>query len=235
VIHRRDLLADAPDRTRIGASVLGADFARLADDTRSALDAGCDALHVDVMDGHFVPNLSMGPAVCAALRRAFPRVAIDVHLMVTDPAAYVGPFRDAGADHITFHAETGDAAGALALRDAIRAAGMTAGLSLKPATPIDPWAEVLGAFDLALVMSVEPGFAGQSFISDAVGRISAISALRERPRWISVDGGVGPANARACQDAGCDLLVAASSIFGVESGIRPARVAELRSEAESGR
>ncbi|MEM7754381.1 MAG: ribulose-phosphate 3-epimerase [Planctomycetota bacterium] len=197
----------------VGASILGADFARLADDTASAVDAGCELLHVDVMDGHFVPNLSMGPAVCAAARRAFPDVSIDVHLMVTDPADYVAPFRDAGADHVTFHAEVGDVDGAVKLGEAIRAAGMTSGLSVKPGTDLEPWLGVFGAFDMALVMSVEPGFAGQSFIDGAVDRIAAIAATAHRPRWISVDGGVGQTNSGACRAAGCNYLVAASSIY----------------------
>lgn len=230
VAESKDILRGPPEGVAVGASVLGADFARLGDDTASAIEAGCELLHVDVMDGHFVPNLSMGPAVSAALRRAFPKVSIDVHLMVTDPAAYIGPFGDAGADHLTLHAEATHQGRAIELAERIRSAGMTAGLSFKPGTDIEPWLDTLAAFDLGLVMSVEPGFAGQSFLEGAVGRLAEISSSAHAPRWLSIDGGVGPANATACREAGCNYLVAASSIFGVAPAERAGRVRNLRGE-----
>ncbi len=222
------LLRGPADTPLVGASVFGADFARLGEDTRAALDAGADMVHFDVMDGHFVPNISMGPLVCAGLRRACPETTIDVHLMVTDPADYIAPFRDAGADHITFHAETQDADATLALAEKIRAAGMTAGLSVKPGTPLDAWLPLFGKFDLALVMSVEPGFSGQSFMPIALDRVRAIADRPDRPKWVSIDGGIGPAVADRVRAAGCNHLVAASALFSVDPPDRAGVVKALR-------
>ncbi|MEM1185286.1 MAG: ribulose-phosphate 3-epimerase [Planctomycetota bacterium] len=230
--ERNTILRERPDAVQggcvLGASILGADFARLAEDTASALLAGCDLFHIDVMDGHFVPNLTMGPVVCQAMRTAFPETTLDVHLMVDDPQSFIEPFREAGADHLTFHAEVVDERQAVKLAGEIRAAGMTAGLAVNPDKPIEPWLGIFGEFDVALVMSVMPGFAGQAFLDVAVERIERISSSDSPPRWISVDGGVGPGNVLACRGAGATYLVAASSIFKHTPQDRPRVVRDLK-------
>jgi ribulose-phosphate 3-epimerase len=196
----------------IAPSILSADFARLGAECAAALDGGGDLLHVDVMDGHFVPNLSMGPAICAAVHKALPDACLDVHLMITDPAAYIEPFAQAGAAHITFHIEV--APDPRPIIDAIHARGMSAGLAINPDTPAEAIVPHLGAIELALVMSVHPGFSGQRFIDRVLPKTRLLRDAAPASVRVQMDGGVAPDTAPACLEHGCDLIVAASAIFG---------------------
>ncbi|MBM4110010.1 MAG: ribulose-phosphate 3-epimerase [Phycisphaerae bacterium] len=202
-----------PSGVAVGASILSADFARLGDEITASLRAGAGFVHVDVMDGHFVPNLSMGPAVCAAVRRAAPRAPVDVHLMVQRPLAFIEPFAKAGADWCTVHIEAQDDPRECAERS--RSLGMKAGLAFNPRTPIEHAldAGLLEAADFVLIMSVQPGYSGQAFMPEVLDK----ARLLRRAGWqgpIEIDGGVSPSNAQACRAAGCTLLVSASAIFG---------------------
>lgn len=201
--------------TQISPSILAADFARLGEQCASVLAAGADMLHIDVMDGHFVPNLSLGVPVLQSLHAALPGAFYDVHLMISRPAQYAAAFAAAGADLITFHLEAEDSPRAAI--DAIRAAGRKVGVSLKPATParqVFPW---LQEVDLVLVMSVEPGFGGQKFMPGALEKIRAVRAeanARGLDRLlVEVDGGVNADTASLCTAAGADVLVAGSAVF----------------------
>ena len=217
---------------RIAPSILSADFARLADEVRAAQAGGADLLHLDIMDGHFVPNLTIGPAVVKAIRRVTD-LPLDAHLMVTDPMAFVGPFRQAGADWLTFHWEVSDDPRAMAAK--IRALGARAGMALNPDTPFDRAAAVLGDLDLLLVMTVHPGFGGQAFRPEVVPKIAAAAAWKLEHGLsyaIEVDGGIGPDQAPQVVGAGAEILVAGSAVFG--RGDPAAQVRAIRLAAETG-
>jgi len=209
---------------KIAPSILSADFARLGEEVRALTDAGADYVHIDVMDGHFVPNLTFGAPVMKALR-PHSSLPFDVHLMIEPVDPLIPAFAEAGADIITVHAEaTRHLDRSLQL---IRSLGKKAGVSLNPATPESVLSYVLDAVDLILVMSVNPGFGGQSFIASQVEKIARIKAmLGGRAVEIEVDGGINPKTATACVAAGADVLVAGSAVFS--SPDYAANIAALR-------
>ena len=199
----------------VSPSILSADFAHLGSDCRAVLDAGAQMLQYDVMDGHFVPNISFGMPVLKSLHKALPDAFYDVHLMIDDPLTYAEPFAKAGASLITFHLECGcDTAATLAR---IKALGCKTGLSVKPHTSVQALFPYLDQLDLALVMSVEPGFGGQKFMPMALDKIRALREEIDRRGLsclVEVDGGVDAVTGPACVEAGADVLVAGSAVFG---------------------
>ena len=220
---------------RIAASVLAADFSCLGEEVRAISDAGADWLHVDVMDGHFVPNLTIGAGVVAALRPHSGR-PFDVHLMVTPPDPFIEPFAEAGADCITVHAEAGAHLHRTLQR--IKGMGKRAGVALNPATPARTVEPVLDDIDLVLVMSVNPGFGGQRFIPSQIGKIEALRALIDasgRTVDLSVDGGIDERTAGLASGAGADVLVAGSASFAGGRADYPGNIARLREAGEAGR
>lgn len=216
-------------RTLIAPSILSADFGHLARDVAAVSSAGADWIHVDVMDGHFVPNITLGPAITAAAGRATD-LPLDVHLMIENPDRYIEDFARAGAAYITVHQEACPHLHRTV--QAIRELGVKAGVALNPATPLESLADILPDLDLLLVMTVNPGFGGQKFITATLDKARRARTMLEAARssaLLEVDGGVGEGNAAALRDAGVDVVVAGSSVFrhpdGAEAGVKALRAA----------
>lgn len=201
--------------TKIAPSILSADFGRLAQQIETAERAGADWIHVDIMDGHFVPNITIGPVVVSAARRA-TKLPLDVHLMIENPDRYLEAFADAGANLLTVHQEACTHLHRTVQR--IRELGLRAGVAVNPATPVELLGDILPHVELILVMTVNPGFGGQAFIPTCVPKITRLRAMLDAQRLqaveIEVDGGIDPTTAPACTAAGATVLVAGNSIFG---------------------
>ena len=203
----------------VAPSILAADFADLRKEVGSVLEAGAEYIHVDVMDGQFVPNISIGIPVVQSLRRAFPEAFLDVHLMISAPGRYVEAFCRAGASHLTLHVEADRPENITAALERIRQLGVRTGLAVKPATGADaltPWLEEL---DMALVMTVEPGFGGQRFMTDQMPKVAAVRAALDRVNPacdVEVDGGIDRGTAPVAIGAGANVLAAGSAVFGVK-------------------
>lgn len=218
---------------RISPSILSADFMALGDEVAMAARAGADWVHVDVMDGHFVPNLTMGVPLVKALKQA-TELPLDVHLMISNPLRQIPWFVDAGADLVTFHAEALDPAGCAQAVELVHDLGAAAGIAIKPATPVASVAGLVGAVDMVLVMSVEPGFSGQSYIEGSDAKVAEVAALARAANVspvIQVDGGIGRATLGPVVAAGADCLVCGNAVFAADD---PARaLASVKEAAEA--
>jgi ribulose-phosphate 3-epimerase len=214
---------------KIAPSILSADFSRLGDEVRAVATAGADYIHIDVMDGHFVPNITIGPLVVEAVRKVTD-LPLDVHLMINDPDKYIADFANAGADIIVVHAEaTNHLHRTVQL---IKSLGKKAGVSLNPATPLQALDYILADLDLVLLMTVNPGFGGQSFIEACLPKIHSLRAMlddRGCEAELEVDGGVKTSNISAIAHAGADVFVAGSAVFGSQD--YTTTIAELKSRA----
>jgi len=214
----------------IAPSILSADFGRLTEEVQRVEAAGADWIHVDVMDGHFVPNLTIGPAVTAAVRKA-TLLPVDVHLMIEAPDRYIRAFADAGADRITVHQETCPHLNRVLT--AIREAGALPGVAINPGTPVESLSDVVDEIELLLIMTVNPGFGGQSFLHNSPGKVARARALLDRrssgAALLQVDGGIDATTIGLAADAGADAFVAGQAIYGhpegVEAGIQALRSA----------
>jgi len=229
---RAEKLRTMEKSVQISPSILSADFSKLGQEVEDVLKAGADWVHVDVMDGRFVPNITIGPLVVDALRKKLPDAILDCHLMIVEPEQRVEDFAKAGADIISVHAESNSTIHLHRVVDQIKCLGCCAGVVLNPGTPLSQIEYVLSEVDLILIMSVNPGFGGQSFIESQVDKIKELKAMCEAKGvnpWIEIDGGVGPKNAYKVVEAGCNAIVAGSAVFNAPdyaeaiSSIRAAR------------
>jgi len=204
----------------VAPSILAADFANLEDQMVLAEKGGADLFHIDVMDGHFVPNLTMGPPIVKSIRRVSDLI-FDVHLMLTNPLMFIEPFAKAGSNHITFHIECKDDIDSVI--KLIRKNSMSVGISVKPGTPVEEIYPFLEEIDLILIMSVEPGFGGQSFMYDMMQKVEKVyKKIKELNReiHIQVDGGIDAKTISSASDAGANIMVAGTSVFGAKDGIK---------------
>jgi ribulose-phosphate 3-epimerase len=219
----------AKDSVSIAPSILGADLARLADEVADVEAAGVDLLHLDVMDGNFVPNISFGPDLCAAVA-GVTNLPLDCHLMIANPGDYLGVFADAGCHGLTIHLES--VPEPISILREIRKLGCLAGLAINPGTELPPQGPLWEHLDLLLVMSVQPGFCGQSFDPSVLGKLRKAKELREKEGLdftLSIDGGIGVGVAREARLAGAEIMVAASAIMGQKS--RALATGQLRAAA----
>jgi ribulose-phosphate 3-epimerase len=208
---------------QLAPSILSADFSHLGEDIKRVMDAGVRVIHVDVMDGHFVPNITIGPVVVDAIRDLVHDAGgvMDVHLMIENPERYIADFAAAGSDWLCVHAEA--CTHLHAVLGQIRAAGMKAGVSLNPATPLAMLQEVTGDIDFALMMTVNPGFSGQKFIESVIPKISRARQLLPPDVGLEIDGGIAPDTIEAALDTGANLFVAGSAVFGAPDPAAAAR------------
>lgn len=219
-----------PKPVQIAPSILSADFARLADEVAAVERAGADLLHIDVMDGHFVPNLTIGPPIVESLRKV-TKLPLDVHLMITNADAFIPEFARAGANYLTVHVEA--CPHLHRTIQSIKELGVKAGVTLNPATPVHSLQEILAEVDLVLIMSVNPGFGGQKFIASCLAKVKAVRQMLDRigsHALLEVDGGVKAENAAQVLEAGADVLVAGSAIFSGSD--YAARITALRTAGQ---
>lgn len=219
-----------PKPIQIAPSILSADFARLADEVAAVERAGADLLHIDVMDGHFVPNLTIGPPIVESLRKV-TKLPLDVHLMITNADAFIPEFARAGANYLTVHVEA--CPHLHRTIQSIKELGVKAGVTLNPATPVHSLQEILAEVDLVLIMSVNPGFGGQKFIASCLAKVKAVRQMLDRigsHALLEVDGGVKAENAAQVLEAGADVLVAGSAIFSGSD--YAARITALRTAGQ---
>jgi len=233
-MHRmtKTLLKQPPRLPLVLPSILSADFTTLGDDIADVVDKGADGIHIDIMDGHFVPNLTMGPALTLSIRKRFADLYLDVHLMVERPEMFVRPFADAGADCLTFHIEPTaghDKHDEHDVIERIKGAGCDAGVAINPPTPADSIEHILSDVDLVLVMSVNPGFSGQSFMAEVLDKTRAIQPKLRDDQRLEMDGGINADTVADAREAGCDCIVAASYLFGTPD--RAEAIRTLRGEA----